>query len=709
MLSLTDPIEKIKGIGPKKAESLKKAGIFDINSLLHFFPRTYSSMPEKKSIKVLKTMQAAGRVVTEGTVLSTPQIFKSGRGNVLSFLIGDLGESLRVYIFGMPYLKKNFPQGRRLLLLGNLGNKGKELILNQPRILTKEEYESAQGRLDAVYPHIKDLNDKTIWTAVKSCLHVAADIKEYLPEETVHKEGLCSISDAIIKMHCPESIEDVALARRRLAFDEFFLFLSKIHFLKKAGDRPANHFAIQKGDGGSSQTVKAFIEKLPYDLTGAQKRALEDILSDMEGSYAANRLIQGDVGSGKTIIAFAAALAQVSHGRQALIMAPTEVLAAQHYKDIEKLTEEYGLPFRAALLSGSLKASEKKAVKERLKTGDVNILIGTHAVIEDDVEFKELSLVITDEQHRFGVGQRMKAMQKGGTPHTVVMSATPIPRTLGLIIYGDMDVSIVDEMPAKRLERKNAVVDISYKEKALKMIIKHIRDGEQAYIICPMVEASEDEDIAAAGNEEAGIPLANVTDLTVTLKEILPPDIRIDMLHGRLKPKEKDEVMRRFSMHETDLLVSTTVVEVGVNVPNATVMLILNAERFGLSALHQLRGRIGRGEKQGYCIFMAGGSFNEVSKHTKERLDILGKSNDGFKIAEEDLKLRGPGDFFGLRQSGLPYFKIADIYSDAELLKRCKAVLEHMLRDEPKTLERLKAAVYEREDLSFKDFHGVCL
>ena len=706
-MNLFDPIEKIKGIGEKTAEKFNKAGIYNANDLLHYFPRSYSVMPEISRISALQESSHNGIAVVDVTVLGAPNVFRKGGRSFLSFYAGDTTGRIRVYIFGMPYLKKSFPQGRHVILKGNVTRRGSELMMSQPKVLSKEDYECSKGKINAVYPVNRDLPGSVVEKAVHAVLPLTSDLKDYLPEETKKSERLIAVSDAIYKMHMPDSMEDVYSARKRLAFDEFFLFFSRMHFLKTGTEKETSEYSF-KDDGA----IDRFIGKLPYKLTGAQSRALSDIERDITSGYAANRLIQGDVGSGKTVIAFAAALAAVSNGYQALIMAPTEVLAAQHYKDIVQMTEAYSLPFRPGLLTGSLKASEKKKVKAGLASGDINLIIGTHALIQDDVEFKELALVVTDEQHRFGVGQRMKAVTKGASPHTFVMSATPIPRTLGLILYGDMDVSVIDELPGDRIERKNAVVDPAYRQKAYQMIVKHVRDGEQAYIICPMVESNDEEaffDPQQSGNAGAETILQNVTDYTEELKEKLPSDIRIEALHGRMKPKEKNEIMERFAAHETDVLVSTTVVEVGVNVPNATIMLIENAERFGLSALHQLRGRIGRGNKQSYCIFMTGAPMNDMSKHSKERLNVLKTTNDGFKIAEEDLKLRGPGDFFGLRQSGLPYFKIADIYEDAELLKRTRSVLEHILNDDPEALNDLKEALRQKEDLSFTDFHGICL
>lgn len=434
-------------------------------------------------------------------------------------------------------------------------------------------------------------------------------------------------------------------------------------------------------------------EKLPFALTDGQKQAVEEIKEDMCSGYQMNRLVQGDVGCGKTIVAWMAVLMTVANGYQAAMMAPTEVLAAQHYQDILHMTEKYELPIRPILLTGSMTAKEKKLAKEGIASGEYDLVIGTHALIQDTVVYQNLALVITDEQHRFGVRQRSTLMGKGKEVHVLVMSATPIPRTLGLVLYGDLDVTVIRELPAQRLPIKNAVVDTGYREKAYAFILKQVSEGRQAYIICPMVEEGEMED------------LVNVTDYFEELKERFAGTARVAMLHGKMKPKEKDEIMTAFKEHRTDILISTTVVEVGVNVPNATVMMVENAERFGLSQLHQLRGRVGRGDQQSYCMFVIGND----SKKAKERLAILAKTNDGFQIAEEDLKQRGPGDFFGLRQAGLMQFQVADIYTDADLLKRSKEVLDKMEQENVEEFARLYEIFIRQEEMSFIDLHAVCL
>ncbi len=694
---LNDDIKKIKGIGEKSAEAFYAAGIYTVNALLHYFPRNYTSLPEAAKIAEISK---EGRRTVFGKIMSPPSMFGRGGKTILSFYITDGTGRMKVNIFNMPYMRKMILPGRQCYFSGLCTRKGTEVLMSQPKFMTEEQYRENCGRLSPVYPLRKDLTNTKLQKALKEVLPLCDDIKEYLPQETLAGEHLLSIPQAIRQMHFPETMEDVYAARKRLAFDEFFLFLARMELLKQGPEKRESRYVCEEEQARNAADL--LLSKLPYELTGAQKRTISEIQKDLASGYCMNRLVQGDVGSGKTVVAFAAALAVVAAGAQAALMAPTEVLAAQHYKDICKMSEAYGLPFKPALLTGSVKASDKKKIKAGIAAGEINFMIGTQALIQEDVETNDLALIITDEQHRFGVRQRMDLAAKGCEPHVLVMSATPIPRTLGLILYGDLDVSLIDELPARRLPIKNTVVDGSYRTKLYQFILKRVNEGRQAYIICPMVEPGEEDCEATEG-------LANVVDYSEELRKKFPPEVTVDMLHGRMKPAEKNEVMQRFASGETKVLVSTTVVEVGVNVPNATVMMVENAERFGLAQLHQLRGRVGRGEWQSYCIFVSGGDDGEMSKRTQERLHILSETNDGFKIAEEDLKQRGPGDFFGLRQSGLPYFKIADIYTDADLLKRVKPIVQMICREPSERLADLKAALYAKEEMDYIDFHGICL
>ncbi|MCR5251065.1 MAG: ATP-dependent DNA helicase RecG [Lachnospiraceae bacterium] len=687
---LSDPLTSLKGIGEKTAQGFHALGLFCINDLLHYFPRDYDSISEITPMAAIRT---DGRYTLHGKVTGGASVFRKNGRSLLQFGFSDGTAQAKVTVFGMPYLKKSVFPGREMILNVTVKRKGMQLFLSQPRILTQEEYESSLHQLQAVYPLSGSVTNAAVRKAVRSALPLAEDITEYLPEAVREERKLLSIAEAIRMIHAPKDREEVFLARRRLAFDEFFLFLARMELLKAGGEKEQSLHRIESG----MKAAELMRAALPYRLTGAQERAIEDIRKDMESGFCMNRLVQGDVGSGKTVVAFTAALSVILEGKQAALMAPTEVLARQHHEDACALARDKGLPFHPQLLVGSMTAKEKREAKKRIASGEADLVIGTHALIQEDVEAKELALIITDEQHRFGVRQRMNLAEKGKAPHVLVMSATPIPRTLGLILYGDLDVSLIDELPGDRLPIKNAVVDESWRKKTYQFMLSQIAEGRQVYIICPMVEEGAMED------------LSNVTDYAESLRELLPPHVRIDMLHGRMKAAEKSEVMGRFSAGETDILVSTTVVEVGVNVPNATVMLVENAERFGLSQLHQLRGRVGRGKHQSYCLFMAGGEDETLSKKTRERLNILAETNDGFRIAEEDLKQRGPGDFFGLRQSGLPYFRVADLYGDSDMLAAAGQTLKGMLRDTPEHLAALRDALRQREDISYTEFHSICL
>ena len=529
---------------------------------------------------------------------------------------------------------------------GRVINKNGRYRLQQPKLLSEEEYHKLLKKLQPVYPLTAGLTNHAVSKAVGSALKEVDLTGDYLPLEMRKKYNLILRKQAVHAIHFPKDKEEYMQARRRLVFEEFFFFALALHQMKQGKHQKPSPYEMN-----TFELPEKLMDRLPFDLTDGQKRAWEDIRQDLTSGVVMNRLIQGDVGSGKTIVAVLALLACVENGHQGAIMVPTEVLAEQHLKTFQEYLEPFDI--RVDLLVGSMTASQKRRVYEALEMGMTDIVIGTHALIQEKVHYKDLALVVTDEQHRFGVRQREEFSQKGLEPHMLVMSATPIPRTLAIILYGDLDISVIDVMPSDRLPIKNCVVGTSYRPKAYEFIEAQVRQGHQVYIICPMVEESE--------NMEA----ENVTDYTDTMKRTLSPSIRVECLHGKMKAGAKNDIMERFAAGEIDVLVSTTVIEVGINVPNATVMMVENAERFGLAQLHQLRGRVGRGSAQSYCIFMAGNS----SRETMERLNILGGSNDGFYVAEQDLKLRGPGDLFGIRQSGELNFALADIYQDAGILK----------------------------------------
>lgn len=557
--------------------------------------------------------------------------------------------------------------------------------MEHPEIFTPAAYEEILHSLQPIYGLTAGLSNKTIVKLIHQVLDEQKLQAEYLADEYKERYHLADRNFAIPAIHFPKNMQELLAARRRLVFDEFLLFILAVQSLKEKTEEAPNAFPMHP-----VWTTEQIIESLPYDLTKAQLNVWHEIERDLSGQALMSRLVQGDVGSGKTILAFLAMIMTVENGYQAVLMAPTEVLARQHFQAMEKLLQEQNIDFgHPVLLTGSDTAKEKREKYALIASKEANLVIGTHALIQEKVQYNNLGLVITDEQHRFGVKQREALTTMGNPPNVLVMSATPIPRTLAIIIYGDLDISVIDELPAQRLPIKNCVVDTSYRPKAYSFMEKQIRQGRQVYVICPMVEESE------------GMDGENVLDYTLKLRNVFSPDIKIASLHGKMKAKEKNVIMEAFATGEIQILVSTTVVEVGVNVPNATVMMVENAERFGLAQLHQLRGRVGRGEYQSYCIFMQGNGAKEISK----RLQILNKSNDGFYIAGEDLKLRGPGDLFGIRQSGLLEFKLGDIYQDADILKAASETASEILSldgdlslPQNEELQR-RLSAYMKEDL----------
>lgn len=684
-MNLTDSLESIKGIGEKMKDLLNKAGLFVVDDFLHDYPRDYISVPALSKIAETSLNTLA---IVKGTVCQKPYVISRGKTRFFSFQIGDGTGILKVTYFGMPYLMKHFPVGREVILYGKLCQVKGVLTLGQPKILTEESYLAMKDSITPVYSLPAGLTNQKMLMVRDQCIKASGKIEEYLPAKFRKKYKLMGLSDAIMEIHKPSSEEMLKEAQVRLAFDEFLLFLIKMEMLK-AGDDSKEIItdAILEIDEQS----KRLESLLPFMLTKGQKEALDRIKEDMMSGHLMNRLVQGDVGCGKTAVAILSMVHAVENGYQAAIMAPTEVLAMQHYQDLMQLSEKMQGVFSVRLLSGSMKASEKRDVKKEIADGKVDIVVGTHALLEDNVLFAKLGLVVTDEQHRFGVKQREKLMNKGKCVHTLVMSATPIPRTLGLILYGDLAVSSIKELPSGRLPIKNAVMTDDDRPKAYRFMEKQITEGRQCYVICPMVEASETDD------------LENVYDYAEKLKACLP-NARIGIMHGKLKPSEKDALMASYKSHELDVLVSTTVIEVGVNVPNATCMLIENADRFGLAQLHQLRGRVGRGQYQSYCMFITANS----SKKTLERLRVLENTNDGFVVAEEDLKQRGPGDFFGIRQSGGFHFRIADLYRDAHILMEAKECSEEILKEHD-FYSKLLPAIAGNPELSLQEFYRICL
>lgn len=647
-------ILEVKGIGEKTEKLFQKLGVYTTDDLIEFYPRNYDMYQAPIRVFELDNQSVAA---FHCVIVTTPVIRQVRKLSILILNAKDEdGENITVKWYNMPFLKNKFRIGQHYVFRGKVSknnfygkdrNNGK-ITLEQPEIYLPEEYAGKQGALFPIYRLTEGLSNKIVTKSVKQVIENEFAGYEFLAEEILQKYHLMGYQTAILKIHFPETEEEMQEARRRLAFNEFFLFLMALHRFKEEEGVVLNEYPVD-----DFKRTDAFLESLPYELTGAQKKVIVQMRNDFSGKRPMNRLIQGDVGSGKTIVALTGLMDIAFQGYQGALMAPTEVLAVQHYESISKMLEENNIPLRVELLTGSMKAKEKRQAYERIELGISDIIIGTHAIIQDAVRYYNLALVITDEQHRFGVKQREKLSNKGLYPHIMVMSATPIPRTLAIILYGDLDVSVIDELPVGRQPVKNCVVGREYRPNAYRFLAEQVHQGHQCYVICPMIEENEN------------LESADVISYAEILRENLPDDIRVEYLHGKMPPGRKNEIMECFAANEIQVLVSTTVIEVGVNVPNATVMMVENAERFGLASLHQLRGRVGRGKAQSYCIFISTSDKAE----TKKRLEILNKSNDGFEIADWDLRLRGPGDFFGIRQSGDMDFKIADIYSDAKTLQ----------------------------------------
>lgn len=651
-------IAELKGIGEKTQKLFAKVGIETVGDLIRYYPRGYDVYEEAVPIGELEE----GKVQTvTGMIFGRVQVSGSRKLQVTTLMLKDLTGTLKVIWFRMPFLRNTFAKGGAVTLRGRVVSRKQVLTMEHPEIFyPSEKYEEKKDTLQPVYGLTTGLTNHMVAKAVQQALSGLNLSKETLPETVRLKYGLAEYNFAMRGIHFPEDKQVFYQARERLVFEEFLEFILALRKLRDKNERFGNDYVIP-----ASPRVEEFIKELPYELTGAQKKVWKEISADMASDTVMSRLVQGDVGSGKTIVAFLALLTVALNGMQAAMMAPTEVLARQHYATITRMLEEHQIPVKAELLTGSMTTKEKRRAYDRIECGYAKIIVGTHALIQDAVNYDNLALVVTDEQHRFGVKQRETFAKKGGVPHVLVMSATPIPRTLAIILYGDLDISVIDELPANRLPIKNCVVDTGYRATAYTFMKKQIGEGRQCYIICPMVEESE------------SLEAENVLDYSSMLQEEMGEGIVVSCLHGRMKQAEKDEIMERFAKNEIQILVSTTVIEVGIDVPNATVMMIENAERFGLAQLHQLRGRVGRGKHQSYCIFMTASK----AKEAKERLDILNHSNDGFKIASEDLKLRGPGDLFGIRQSGLMNFRLGDVYQDAKILQKANEAADLLIRE----------------------------
>lgn len=677
-MKLTD----LKGIGDKTARLLNKLSVYTAEDLVRLYPRSYDICGKPVLVSEIPEHTGDSLIAVDAVVARTPALKRVRNLQILTVTLRDeKGGLLKATWFNMPYLLGSLKPGYRYIFRGRPVFRNGDWVMEQPVLYTMEGYSSQIGIMQPIYPLTRGLSNKIVSKAMQQALDIKELVPELLPAELRRSNELAEINFAMRAIHFPKDMNDYEAARKRLVFDEFFFFMLNVRRMKENNSRQPNLSRI-----ANDARTDEFIKKLPYELTNAQKRTWQEVSSDMNGERLMNRLVQGDVGSGKTIIAVLALMNTVYAGYQGAMMVPTEVLARQQYDDTCAMFEKYGININVSLLIGSMTASAKKKERQRIASGEAGIVIGTHALIQAGVEYANLGLVVTDEQHRFGVHQRESLTQKGSSVHTLVMSATPIPRTLAIIIYGDLDISVMNELPSSRLPIKNAVVGTDYRPNAYRFIENQVQAGHQAYVICPMVEAREDGDVMEDGrgdtfaNTNMHATLENVVDYTTMLKKNLPSSINVEYLHGKMKPAVKDEIMERFHSGQTQVLVSTTVIEVGVNVPNATVMLIENADRFGLAQLHQLRGRVGRGAYQSYCIFV--GTSN-AKKENMDRLGILRESNDGFRIAEEDLKLRGPGDFFGIRQSGDMQFTIGDIYKDANLLKAASDAAAAIIENDP--------------------------
>ncbi|MCQ2537129.1 MAG: ATP-dependent DNA helicase RecG [Lachnospiraceae bacterium] len=665
-MQLNDSVKTIKGIGDKLQELFAKVSVNSVGELMTYYPVRYE---DYKLPQDINTVRDGETCVICACVSNVKDNGTKSRIKVITCKANDPTGEVELVWFNQPYVKYELKAGYHYIFRGKVVQKGKKLSVEQAKIYRREDYFKLQNSLQPVYSLTKGLTNNAITKAMKQALVLAEDFPEYLPSATRKKYDVLKKKHALQEIHFPKSEETMLEARRSLVFEEFFLFGVFLRAMSKGRECAKSEAVIT--DNGMCEKLMG---ELPFKLTKGQLEAFENIKKDMTSGNVMARLVQGDVGSGKTIIAVLAMLLCASNGYQAAIMAPTEVLAEQHYSSMYGVFKRYGL--KCELLTGSMTAKEKKEAYARIAAHEADIIIGTHTLFQEKLEFDNLALCITDEQHRFGVKQREKLGKKGMNPHILVMSATPIPRTLAMMLYGDMDISLVKELPADRLAIKNCVVGPEYRPTAYKFMAEQVKQGRQCYVICPMVDETEESD----GE--------NVTDYSARLQETFGDEIRVGMLHGKMKPTEKNIIMHKFSTGEIDILVSTTVVEVGVNVPNATVMMIENADRFGLAQLHQLRGRVGRGAYQSYCIFMYGNKSDDAL----ERLNILKTSNDGFYIANEDLKLRGPGDLFGIRQSGELYFKIGDIYNDSDVLTKAYEAA-HELTD--KEADEVMRKLYE--------------
>ena len=686
-VSLTSDLTQLTGIGDKTAALFEKIGITTVSDLLQHFPRSYDRYDDPIPVADLSIGETA---TIAGTIKGPISSGRSRKLSVTTTTLVDLTGAVKVTWFRLPYIKKTIHSGQAVILRGRCVQNRWGIQLTQPEVFTsRERFDEKRHAMQPVYARPQGLSNQTVIKAVRQVLPLLEYMEDPLPEAIRKKYRLITLGKALEISHFPENEATFRKAHERLCFDEFLNFILRLRLIKSEGKtaRPAPMIM----PGAFYQALSA---SLPYQLTQGQQQTMQEILGDMERSEAMSRLVQGDVGCGKTILAVLAMLAAADSGYQAAIMAPTQVLAVQHYETIRRLLAEADIDCSIYLLTGDTQAAKRRDIQAHMESGKPGIFVGTQALIQRSVSFGRLGLVVTDEQHRFGVRQRATLTEQGESgfsPHVLVMSATPIPRTLGIILYGDLSISQIHELPAGRLPVKNAVMHSEERDKVFRFIKGQISEGRQAYIICPLVDASDNLEAEA------------VTTYTEELAHAMGDGVKIEALHGRMKATDKDRILSEYTRGETDILVSTSVVEVGINIPNATVMLIENADRFGLAQLHQLRGRIGRGEHQAYCVFMTSRHDEKV----EERLSVISHSNDGFEIATEDLKARGPGDLFGLKQSGFLSFERGDIFQDSDILTKAASAADDILAKSPDLkageYRLLSMKVHERDGSFFED------
>lgn len=682
-MKLSDTVYQIKGVGDKIGKRFEKLNIYTVLDLLTHYPRDYD---DRRNISPIAETEIGESNTIIATIAAPPQMMRKGRLMIVSARVKDATASMSVVFYGQSYMKNSLKTGDLYIFTGKVNQKFGKLQMESPEFerLKSESDRGKMGKIVPVYPTTFQLSQKRLRKFIEDALGLVEDqIIDNVPVWVREKYAITDRVFAIRNIHFPSDNQAFFAARERIVFEELFIFQVGLLMIKEGLHENLDGIAFKK-----QPVVDELIKSLPFQLTNAQTKVFKEVEADMLSPKVMNRLIQGDVGSGKTVIAILALVLAVKNGYQAAFMAPTEVLAMQHYKSLTDILAPFNI--RVGVLVGSLTKKNKDQAKAAILAHEVDIVIGTHALIQEGVDFAKLGLVITDEQHRFGVRQRVTLSEKGHNPDVLVMTATPIPRTLALILYGDLDISVVDQLPPGRQVIRTNAVDKSYRPRIYAFINKEIAKGRQAYIICPMVEESEES-----------AELQAVTTYTQTIKEEAFQDVTVEYLHGKMKPKEKQAIMDRFVAGDIQVLVSTTVIEVGVNVPNSTVMLIENAERFGLAQLHQLRGRVGRGADQSYCILIN----DSKSKVSKERMKVMEQTNDGFIISETDLKLRGPGEFFGTRQHGLPDMKIANLYQDIPLLKKAQEAAEAVLYDDPKLAKQEHQDLLNDIKRLFRDTH----